>query len=69
MVHLTLKDEEVVNQLSFDHRVSILAAVYTAYVELTPSNKKPVSQREFFQRYKDNWNAFANIENDSYDED
>lgn len=53
-------DDEMVKELSFDQRVSIQAAAYTAYVELNP--KKALTQREFHEKFKDNWNTFAMIE-------
>jgi hypothetical protein len=61
-MYLTHKDEEIINMITFDQRVSIQAAAYAAYVQLTPNNKKPVSQREFHQIFKDNWQAFYSLE-------
>ncbi|WML51698.1 hypothetical protein RCG17_20005 [Neobacillus sp. PS3-12] len=61
-MYLNPRDEEIINAIITDQRVSIQAAVYAAYVQLTPSNKKPVSQREFHQIFKDNWQAFNSLE-------
>lgn len=61
-MYLSPRDEEMLNNLNFETHITNLAAVYTAYVELTPNNKKPISQREFYGKYIDNWRAFAAIE-------
>lgn len=53
-------DNEMLKKLSFDQRVSIQAAAYTVYVELNP--KKSLTQREFHEKFKDNWDVFAMIE-------
>jgi hypothetical protein len=68
-MHLTTRDEEIVMQISYDQRVSIQAAAYAVYAELTPNNKKPISQREFHRIFKDNWQAFGALENEESDED
>ncbi len=57
-----LRDEELKDDLSFDQRVSIQAAAYTVYLQLTPSNKKPITPREFHNEFIDNWEIFANME-------
>lgn len=67
-MYLTPRDEEIINAIIADQRVSIQAAVYAAYVQLTPSNKKPVSQREFHQIFKDNWQAFNSLEIEDYEQ-
>lgn len=53
-------DNEMLKKLSFDQRVIIQSAAYSAYVELNP--KKSLTQREFHEKFKDNWNVFAMIE-------
>lgn len=68
-MHLTPRDQNVIDQLSFDQRVSTQSAAYTIYVALTPSNKKPVSQREFHNLFRDNWEAFARLEDQAQDID
>ena len=68
-MYLTPHDEEIVKRIGIDQRVSIQAAVYTAYVQLTPNNKKPVSQREFRQVFKDNWEEFYSVEMEEIDQD
>lgn len=55
------RDEEFFMK-QFDYlNVDILAAAYTIYCETTPSNEKPMSQREFFEKYDDNWHMFSKI--------
>ncbi len=55
------RDEDFIME-QFDYtNVEILAAAYTIYCEMTPSNKKPISQRDFFEKYNDNWHMFCNI--------
>jgi hypothetical protein len=61
-MYLSRRDEEIIDMIAFDQRVSIQAAAYAAYLQLTPNNKKPVSQREFHQIFKDNWQAFYALE-------
>lgn len=61
-MYLTHRDEEIIDMIVFDQCVSIQAAAYAAYVQLTPNNKKPISQREFHQIFKDNWQAFYSLE-------
>lgn len=68
-MYLTAKDEEFLQNIQFDQHVSIQAAVYAAYVELTPSNKKPISQREFHGLFRDNWQVFAALEEEEYGRD
>ena len=43
-MRLTPRNEEIVDIIITEQRVSIQAAAYAAYVQLTPNNKKPVSQ-------------------------
>jgi hypothetical protein len=47
---------------------SIQEAAYVVYVQLTPANKKPISQREFYSRFRDIWELFGRIERDEYGE-
>lgn len=68
-MRLTPSEEEIIELIKFDQHVSIQAAAYTAYVELTPNNKKPISQREFHQIFKDNWLAFHSLEMENYEYD
>jgi hypothetical protein len=72
-MRLTPRDEEIVDEIVYeivtDLHVSIQAAAYTAYVQLTPNNKKPVSQREFHQIFKDNWQAFYSLEIEEKEQD
>ena len=41
------RDDELRDDILFEQRVSIQAAAYTIYLELTPNNKKPLTPREF----------------------
>lgn len=66
-MHLTPRDKELIGIILHDQIVSIQAAAYTAYVQLTPNNKKPVSQREFHQIFKDNWRAFNSLEIENFE--
>ncbi|MDD6060526.1 MAG: hypothetical protein PUB97_09130 [Ruminococcus sp.] len=57
------RDEELRDDILFDQRVSIQAAAYTIYLELTPNNKKPLTPREFRDKFIDNREIFGNMEN------
>ena len=59
------KDDELRNDIIFDQRVSIQAAAYTIYLQLTPNNKKPLTPREFQEKFIDNWEIFGNMESNS----
>jgi len=63
------RDEDFFYELALSQRIDTLAATYTAYVEMTPNNKKPISQRDFYIKFKDNWEAFAILERDNSRED
>lgn len=56
------RDDELRDEILFDQRVSIQAAAYTIYLQLTPSNKKPLTPREFHDVFVDNWEIFGNME-------
>lgn len=64
-MHLTFRDEEIVRLISTHQQVSIEAAAYAVYRELT--NKKTITQREFHRTFKDNWKMFADLCNEEYD--
>lgn len=66
-MYLTPRDEEIIDIILNDQHVSIQAAAYAAYVQLTPNNKKPISQREFHQIFKDNWRAFNSLEIEDFE--
>ena len=66
-MHLTPREKELIDIILHEQVVSIQAAAYVAYVQLTPNNKKPVSQREFHQIFKDNWRAFNSLEIENYE--
>lgn len=68
-MHLTPRDEVITEMIGLDQRVSIQAAAYATYVQLTPNNKKPISQREFHQIFKDNWQAFYSFEIEDSEQD
>lgn len=57
------RDEKLRDDILFDQRVSIQAAAYTIYLELTSNNKKPLTPREFRDKFIDNWEIFGNMEN------
>ena len=63
-MQLTPSQEVIAEVIMQDQHISIQAAAYTIYVELTPSNKKPLSQREFNILFIDNWRAFAALEDE-----
>lgn len=67
-MYISSRDEEVIRQVVDDERVSLQAAAYTLYVALTPSNKKPILQREFHRQFVDNWIAFRAIEDEGLDD-
>lgn len=53
-------DQELLNAILFDNRVSIQAAAYAVYVQLNP--KRPISPREFHKEFLDNWQIFNSLE-------
>ncbi len=57
------RDDELRDEIIFDQRVSIQAAAYTIYLQLTPNNQKPLTPREFQEKFIDNWEIFGNMEN------
>ncbi len=59
------RDDELRDEIIFDQRVSIQAAAYTIYLQLTPNNKKPLTPREFQEKFIDNWEIFGNMENNT----
>ncbi|GEM_PF-5831261 len=59
------RDDELRDDIIFDQRVSIQAAAYTIYLQLTPNNKKPLTPREFQEKFIDNWEIFGNMENNT----
>ncbi len=56
------REEDLRDDILFDQRVSIQAAAYTIYQQLTPANKKPLTPREFRNLFVDNWDIFGNME-------
>lgn len=66
---MTPSQEEMIDVITSEHRASIQSAAYTIYVELTPNNKKPISQREFHQKFRDNWEFFMKLEIEHQDEE
>ena len=56
------RDDELRDDILFEQRVSIQAAAYTIYLELTPNNKKTLTPREFRDKFIDNWEIFGNME-------
>lgn len=60
------RDDELRDEILFDQRVSIQAAAYTIYLQLTPSNKKPLTPREFHDVFVDNWEIFGNMESKEF---
>ncbi len=65
---LTPHDSEIIGEIVQEQRISIQAAAYTIYVQLTPNNKKPLSQREFHREFMDNWQAFQLLESEESSE-
>ena len=59
---LTSRDDEIIEQIVHNQRINLQAAAYTIYVQMTPNNKKPLSQREFHQVFRDNWKIFQQLE-------
>jgi hypothetical protein len=55
---MTPSQEEMLDIIVSDERASIQAAAYTIYSELVKT--KPISQREFHQKFIDNWDFFRN---------
>lgn len=56
-------EQELLEEIVYQDRVSVQAAAYTIYVQMTPNNKKPISPREFHREFVDNWEMFNKIEN------
>ena len=61
---LSTRDEDIIEVIVNNQRINIQAATYTVYVQMTPNNKKPISQREFQQKFNDNWRIFESLENE-----
>ena len=61
---LSTRDEDIIEVILNNQRINIQAAAYTVYVQMTPNNKKPISQREFQQKFHDNWKIFESLENE-----
>lgn len=59
------RDDELRDEIIFDQRVSIQAAAYTIYLQLTPNNKKPLTPREFREKFIDNWEILGNMESNT----
>lgn len=68
-MYLNPRDREIIETILFEQRISIQTAAYTVYEQLTPNNKKPISQREFHRAFKDSWQAFLDLENEECSED
>lgn len=63
---ITGHDEDIIDVIVDNQRINIQAAAYTIYLAMTPNNKKPISQREFHQKFNDNWKIFQDIEREDY---
>ena len=61
---LSTRDEDIIEVIVNNQRINIQAATYTVYVQMTPNNKKPISYREFQQKFNDNWKIFESLENE-----
>lgn len=61
-MNLSTPDREMVSQIVENERASVQAAAYTIYLQIKPSNKKTITQREFHKEFTDNWETFMKIE-------
>ena len=66
---MRFRDEEIIEEIVVEQHIRIQAAAYTIYVELTPNNKKPISQEEFNRKFKVNCNIFGNLDSEYYVEE
>ena len=68
-MYLSPRDNQIIDDIIFDQHVTIQAAAYAVYVELTPKNRKPISSREFHTIVKDNWKIFNSLELEETEQD
>ena len=62
---LTTKDVDIIDVIVSNQRINIQAAAYTIYAQIMPNNKKPISQREFHEKFSDNWKIFEDLESET----
>ena len=56
---ITKQDAEVISEIADFNTMTILAAAYTVYENI--STKKPKSKREFYKEFGDNLESFKKI--------
>lgn len=61
-MYLNPRDQEIVDCIALEIRVSVLAAAYVSYVQSAPNNKKQITHREFHREFSDGWVAFHRLE-------
>ena len=66
---MTPREKDFMADLVNEHRTSVQEAAYTIYTEMLPNNRKPMSPRDFHTRFKDNWIAFAHLEDEEVQEE
>ena len=53
---ITNHDEEIISEIADFNTLTLVTAAYTLYEKL--STKKPISKREFYKEFGDNFQSF-----------
>ena len=57
--------EEIINEITDINTLTLVTAAYTLYEKL--STKKPISKREFYKEFGDNFQSFKKILSEDID--
>ena len=58
-------DEEIINEITDFNTLTLVTAAYPLYEKL--STKKPISKREFYKEFGDNFQSFKKILSEDID--
>ena len=56
---ITNHEKDLINEITDFNTLTLVTAAYTVYEKLC--TKKPISKREFFQKFTDNFDNFQKI--------
>ena len=62
---ITNHDEEIISEIADFSTLTLVTAAYTLYEKL--SAKKPISKREFYKEFGDNFQSFKKIFSEDID--
>ena len=62
---ITNHDEEIISEIADFNALTLVTAAYTLYEKL--STKKPISKREFYKEFGDNFQSFKKIFSEDID--